>query len=256
MDRVELQEDNLRILVRNGGFQFSDTFFPYTSGQIGPYYVNSESVMKTSGDYFLAVKYFADLINSVINKWEFDVISGGESRDWIFSNEVALRLGKSSVMIYKDRKIIPHVDDLRGKRVVHVADLNNEGSSPRDIWIPALRNAGATVKNILFYVDRLEDGVGVMKSLELRSEAVVPLNEHAWNYLKQQDVLNEQIYKNLRERMEDKDAWARAMLRSEKGFARFRELINNSKTYVKAIKVIEVGYPDLKQEIMDRLGRS
>ena len=51
----------------------------------------------------------------------------------------------------------------------------------------------------------------------------------AWNYLKQQDVLNEQIYKNLRERMEDKDAWAIAMLRSEKGFARFRELINNSK---------------------------
>lgn len=247
-----MQEDNLGILVRNSGFKFTDTFFPYTSGQIGPYYVNSEVVMKNGGDYCLAVRAVAELICDVIEPYEFDVVSGGESRDWIFSNPVALSLQKPHLSIYKDGKTIGA--DVKGKRVVHVADLNNEGSSPRNTWIPTIRNAGGRIENIFFYVDRLEDGVGVMKDLGLRSEAVVPLDGHAWDFLKEQNILDEQTYKNLNERMEDKDAWARAMLGSEVGRKRFKELYESPKTCDKAMKILDVGYPDMKEEIVNRLG--
>ena len=51
MSHHEVQQKHLEILVRNGGFQFTDSFFPYTSGQIGPYYVQSAVVMNNGKDY-------------------------------------------------------------------------------------------------------------------------------------------------------------------------------------------------------------
>ena len=53
------------------------------------------------------------------------------------------------------------------------------------------------------------------------------------------------------ERLEDSEAWARKMLRSENGIERITELLNgDSKEREGALKVINKGYPDLKEEIL------
>ena len=252
---IGLQQKHLGILVKNNGFQFSDSFFPYTSGEIGPYYVQSADIMKDGDNYAEAVNDIVKLITSSIPFSKiFDhsnnVISGGESRDWIFSFPVAYQLEAPHVMIYKDGKMLG--PSLKDKYVIHVADLNNEGSSPRDKWVPAIRNSGGKIENILFYVDRMEDGVKVMQDLGLESHSLVPLDEHAWNYLKSKGVINDDIYKNLINRMEDKHSWAVNMLRSEKGFGKLVELHNNPKTVEKFLKIIHIGYPDFKPEFIDR----
>ena len=251
----DLQEKHLGVLIKNDGFQFSETFFLYTSGEIGPYYVNSECVLKDGGDYTEAIK---DLKNLIISKIPFDkvfdysnnVISGGESRDWIFSFPVAYQLNAPHLMIYKDGKMLG--PSLKDKYVIHVADLNNEGSSPRDKWVPAIRNSGGKIEHIIFYVDRMEDGVKVMQDLGLESHSLVPLDEHAWSYLKSKGVVNDEIYKNLINRMEDKHSWALNMLRSEKGFGKLTELFEDPKNIEKAAKIINKGYPDFKPEFIDR----
>ncbi|MEK6895193.1 MAG: hypothetical protein AABX48_01605 [Nanoarchaeota archaeon] len=144
-----MQESNLTNLVANGAFQFTDTFFPYTSGEIGPYYVQSVDITKNGKSYREAIQSLLKITTAEIGfaNSHFSVISGGESRDWDFSNPLAYDLGFAHAKIYKDGKIIGA--DVKGKKVLHVADLNNEGSSVRDKWVPAIRRAGGEISDIL-----------------------------------------------------------------------------------------------------------
>ncbi|MBD3253053.1 hypothetical protein GF386_04940 [Candidatus Pacearchaeota archaeon] len=254
--RKEMQERNLNALTRNNGFQFTDTFFPYTSGQIGPYYVNSESVLRTPQDYQKALEDLKNVIAETMKHSSEYVISGGETRDWIFSLPLAIELGKPTFMIYKNGKIKPPVE-LKDMEVIHVGDLNNQGSSPRDYWIPTIKTRGGIIRNIFFYVDRLEDGVEVMEELELKHNAIVPLNSHAWDYLQSPlKVVTAEVHRNLRERGETKESryeWALKMLRSDRGFSRLADLYDDSNNRPKAINILTRGYPELRDELTDRL---
>lgn len=243
------QKTHLEILSRNGGFEFTDTFFPYTSGKIGPYFVHSENVMRNGADFFTAINDMGRLFNEFITPGGDIVISGGEKRDWIFSMPVAALLVWPHSMIFKDGKIIGA--NIDGLDVVHIADTNNEGSSLRDYWIPAIKKAGGNIRNILFYVDRLESGSQVVRDMGLMSDSLVPLNSYAWQCLKEHSVVNEMIYHNIMKRMEDREAWARRMLRSEKGLERLAEIYQ--RTPEKIMKILNVGYPDLKDELTQRL---
>ena len=103
----ELQEKNLKILSRHkGGFQFIETFFPYTSGEIGPYYVQSGVVQNNGFDFEGAVSNMTFMVKQTLGERPDDtIISGGESRDWIFSIPIAARLRVPHTMIYKDGSI-------------------------------------------------------------------------------------------------------------------------------------------------------
>ena len=249
----EIQRRNLIALAGNGGFKFTDLFFPYTSGEVGPYYVNSENIANDGPAFSDAVEYMSELIFDMMQERETRdyVITGGETRDWIFSNPVAIQLGLDSSMIYKNGKIVG--SPLEDRRVIHIADLNNEGSSPRDYWIPIIKKNKGLVNDIFFYVDRMEDGVEEMTKLGLHSHAIVPLDENAWNYLKNKKVINQEVHNNLIERMENKDEWARAMLRSDKGLEKLAPLIDTPENNAKALKILNKGYPDMKEEIMATL---
>ena len=244
-----LQARNLEILVRNDGFKFTNSFFAYTSGKIGPYYVNSEAVMKDGRTYAEAIdsvsKYALRLMGDFI-------ISGGETRDWIFSNPVAVKQGNAHVSLYKDGKMLGA--DVKERNVIHIADLNNEGSSPRDFWIPMIRKAGGVINDIVFYVDRMEEGAKVMKDLGLKSIAVVQLDEFAWEYLRRRDIINSETYANLIERMNNKEKWAEDMLISNIGIENLSRLFSGAKkSRERAFKILDTGYPTIKEEILDRL---
>jgi len=254
MDRAKtrLQEQHLTALAENGGFQFTKTFFPYASGEIDSYYVQSAAIMQNGIDYHQACDAIENLVREVAPpSGDFGCISGGESRDWMFSFPVAEKMRLPHAMIYKDGKRLGA--DMKDKRVVHIADLNNEGSSPRDYWIPAIKDAGGTIEHIFFYVDRLEDGVQVMEDLGLQSHSLVPLDAHAWDYLKSLKVLGPQTHHQLIERAENKDAWARKMLKSKAGKRRLADLFEDSKTNAKARKILDKGYPDMKEELRNSM---
>ena len=247
----ENQKKHIGMLYINGGFEFIDTFFPYTSGKIGPYFVQSAGIMRRGTDFFEAIRDMSYLVSKQINPNDEVVISGGEKRDWIFSMPVATNLMYPHSMLCKDGKILGA--DMNEMNVFHVADLNNNGSSPRNMWIPMIKKAGGDIQNIFFYVDRFEEGVKVIQDIGLRSDSLIQLDGHAWDYLKSIYGVGEDIYFNLMERMEDRDAWAREMLRSDRGLTRLAEIYQ--KTPDKAIKILNVGYPDLREELSQRLAR-
>jgi len=245
-----LQERNLDFLAQNkDGFQFIDTFFPYTSGEIGSYFVESTAIQATGKHYSLACNDMCFLICANISEGDFQVVSGGESRDWMFSYPVAKDfVNAAHAKLYKNGKVLGA--DMKGKKVIHVADLNDEGSSPRDSWVPAIKKAGGSIEDIFFYVDRLEDGAKVMKEIGLKSHAVVPLDEHAWDYLQKIGIVSKEVYNSLMKRMEDKDTWAKDMLRSDAGIEKFVELALDPNTRSKVDNIMIKGYPDMKEELI------
>ncbi len=246
----KFQQDCLWHLAKNGGFQFTNTWFPYTSGWIGPYYVQSMDICKTGIGYQTAIDGIMTIMERLINKSDLtiDVISGGESRDWPFSFPVAERLGVAPLMIYKDGKMLgANVDD---KRVVHIADLNNEESSPRDKWIPAIRNAGGNINDIVFFVDRLEDGVEEMKKLNINSHAVIPLNEESWAFLKEEKFVNQQVFDSLVEYWNDRKGWGMKKL------IQYPEILVNilNKDKVKGMKIFNTFHPLMGESLTKALG--
>jgi orotate phosphoribosyltransferase len=235
----DLQRANLAILARNGGFEFTKTFVTYTSDEIGNYYVHSENALCNGADYRTAVDSLVSITRN--NVVEPDGVTCGESRDWCFGPSVAYALRLPCTMIYKNGKTI--AAKMKGKRLVHVADLNNEGSSPKKLWVPSIRGAGGTVEDIVFYVDRLEDGVKAMQDLGLRSHSVVPLDEEAWKYLATlpESGVTPEILDQLSARTRiGKDLWAFQMLMSEPGRQRWLELFRDDKTQMKAIRVADL----------------
>jgi len=255
--RLEMQRRNLNALAKSpGGFQFTRTFFPYTSYEIGPFYVQSAAIMNDGSAYTMACSDLADMIRPIVGDEKDWIITGGESRDWCFSGPVAQILGLPYTMIYKPDetgKCKTIGASMKGKRAVHVADLNNEGSSPRDMWVPAIRETGGQIEHIVFYVDRLESGVQVMKELKLESKAVIQLDGTAWQYLQEINILSPEVYDSLCKRKEDKDAWAREMLRSNEGLETLVSLLASAKTREKAQKILSIGYLDIKDEIIEKL---
>jgi len=245
-----IQENCLLLLAENGGFQFTDTWFPYTSGWIGPYYVQSMDICKTAIGYQTAIKGLMDIAEHLINKsgLAIDVISGGESRDWPFSFPVAEKLGVATLMIYKDGKMLGA--DVNDKRVVHIADLNNEGSSPRDKWVPVIKNAGGTINDIIFLVDRLEDGVEEMKKLGLNSYAVVPLNEEAWIFLKENEIVTQTVFDSLMKYWKDRKAWGMKKIIEHPEL--LLNILNKDKT--KGLKIFNTFYPLVGEDLPKALG--
>ena len=115
--------------------------FWYTSGKIGPYFINThfvygnektavellafidecladkltlpekvfEKVLKqyqTNGIYKSVIDTMLEHIQNNINVAEIDYISGGERRDWFFSNMISYLLNKPHLSIYKDLSVV------------------------------------------------------------------------------------------------------------------------------------------------------
>lgn len=234
-DAIAEQATNLRNLLNTGAFRFTDErtpWFPYTSGQVGPYYIQSTTVEKDGTAYAIAIQSLVSLIQAQAGT--FDAISGGETRDWDFSNPVACALRKPHLKIYKDGKVLGA--DITGQTFLHVADLNNEGSSVKDYWKPIIEQGGGRLAGVVSFVDRMEDGFTLLKSLGLRLFCVVPLDARAWDLARKTGHVSAALYAELVARQNNRDAWAeRALLDHPDYFRRFHQ---DPQTHAKAVRII------------------
>ena len=175
--------------------------FWYASGTLGPFYVNTHFLIESeekanellalieqsaAGDrtVFLSTilefvkkqyetsesyKMVIDLIVAKAKELDFDIISGGERRDYFFSLMPAYLLGKPHLSIFKDgetyfsenvekKAVKVGEGDLSGKVSLHIADLITEASSYTNAWIPSIRGVGAEIKDTIAVIDRLQGG--------------------------------------------------------------------------------------------------
>jgi orotate phosphoribosyltransferase len=211
--------------------------FWYTSGTIGPYYINThflygneekanellkvidavkDDKQNCPGKLLKLIKsnYTNDVIfNGLIDKMliyikgnidigSIDYISGGERRDWFFSLIIADILNKPHISIFKDLSTVVTSDlptsDLRLlTSVLHIADLITEASSYERAWIPAIRNLGANINWSVVVVDRKQGGGELLERNNVKSMAMVSIDKNLFSKALEMGLINMGQYEML-----------------------------------------------------------
>lgn len=209
--------DIISYLFETNAIKFCEENKPfwYTSGKIGPYFINTHFIYGNEADakellsfideqlsdkmalpknvfekvlaQYNSNQIYKDVIDTMIatikeniNVNEIDYVSGGERRDWFFSNMIAYLLNKPHISIYKDLNAVVSdskfettfaLDRIDDKKVLHVADLVTVASSYIRAWIPAIENFGAKMCWSCVVVDRMQGG-----SEKIKEKGVLPLS--------------------------------------------------------------------------------
>ena len=209
--------------------------FWYTSGKIGPYFINTHFLFgneKEATDFLsyvndclndkntLPQKVFAKVLNQYktnniyktvidsikkhieenIDISEIDFISGGERRDWFFSNIIAYLLNKPHISIFKDLSVIVNNPDFSrnlenvdfsNKKVLHIADLITIASSYIRAWIPAIQNLGADMCWSCSVVNRMQGGKENLKEKNVLSFSLVNVDLELFDKALELNIINQ-----------------------------------------------------------------
>jgi len=254
--------------------------FWYTSGKIGPYFINTHFVYGSEEDAskFLAYideqlgdkenlptnvfekvkkqyetnEIYRDIIDSLILKIkenipieEIEYISGGERRDWFFSNMIAYLLQKPHLTIYKDLSMkesdytftrTTDVSSLEGKKVLHVADLVTVASSYIRAWIPAIEENGGVMKWSVAVVDRMQGGGEKMKEKGVEPFSLVQVDKTLFETAKTMGIINEVQQEMLNGFFENPDETMKQFLIEHPEF--LENALNSDEKTVKRAKLL------------------
>ena len=219
------------------------------SGKIGPYFINTHFVYGSEKDasgllafideclkdkaslpekvfqkvlkqyneneiYHNVIDTMKNYITQNINIEEIDYISGGERRDWFFSNMIAYLLDKPHISIYKDLSTIVSdskfeksetVTNLEGKKVLHIADLVTVASSYIRAWIPAIKNIGGQMCWSCVVVDRMQGGKEKIEAEGVKAFSLVNVDNTLFETAYKNKIINENQLEMLEKFFENPD---------------------------------------------------
>ena len=229
--------DLMSYLFETNAIRFCEENKPfwYTSGKIGPYFINThfvygnekdavellsfidecladkltlpkkvfEKVLKqyeTNEIYKNIIDTMKNYIEENVDISEIDYISGGERRDWFFSNMISFLLNKPHLSIYKDLSVVESnsnfetsniINSLEGKKVLHVADLITVASSYIRAWIPAIRSLGSEICWSCVVVDRMQGGKDKIEAEGVKSLSLVQVDKNLFRKALDLNIINE-----------------------------------------------------------------
>ena len=223
--------------------------FWYTSGKIGPYFINTHFVYGSQEDansllsfidecladkmtlpekvfqkvlkqyneneiYCNIIDFMKDYIVKNIDISEVDYISGGERRDWFFSNIIAYLLDKPHISIYKDLSAVvsdskfektEKITNLENKKVLHIADLITVASSYIRAWIPAIKNIGGQMCWSCVVVDRMQGGKDKIEAEGVKAFSLVNVDNTMFETAYKNNIINEEQLQMLKKFFENPD---------------------------------------------------
>ena len=257
--------------------------FWYTSGKIGPYFINTHFVYGNETDANNLLSYideclaykntlpqkvfakvleqyntneiYRNVINSMkeyiennIDLSDVDYISGGERRDWFFSNMIAYILNKPHITIYKDLTTIESnydftkntaVSKIENKNFLHIADLLNQSASFTRAWIPAIENLGSKIKHALFVIDRMDGGTQVLTDCGVKVHSLIKINDDLFLKALDLNIINEKQLHILREFKKDQMASMKQFLIDHPEFLEESLKSDNPKTAKRAKMLVD-----------------
>lgn len=209
--------------------------FFLTSGKISPYFINTHFVFGSEKDateflsfidtcledknslpkrvfekafkqykensiYHDVIEHMKSYIEENIDVSEIDYISGGERRDWFFSNMIAYLLNKPHITIYKDLSTVVSdssfnhinmIDSISNKKILHIADLITVASSYIRAWIPAIESLGGKMAWSCVVVDRMQGGKDNIEQKGATSFSLVDVNLSLFQKAFEQGIIQE-----------------------------------------------------------------
>ncbi len=258
----------------------ADTPFWYTSGKLGPFFINTHFLAKdeqTAGDILKLIEEavaddkekapfrifnafrnlyeesatYKNCIDSLVEaakEFDFDLISGGERRDFFFSMMPAYILGKPHLTIYKDLSSVitdsnfNNIEyDLSGKKVLHIADLITEASSYERAWIPAIRGLGADITDTVAVVDRNQNGRKVLEGLGVNMETLTKVDQGLFDEALDNGSVNKEQYDLVLQFLDDPDKYMKDFIKAHPSFID-EQIALGGKTEQRARLAIEKGF--------------
>ncbi|WP_168120064.1 phosphoribosyltransferase [Paenibacillus sp. HB172176] len=166
-----------------------------------------------------------------------EMISGGERRDWFFSIPIAQRLNLPHVMLYKSGDYIITDSDgnalslnLDNQKVLHVADIINQGSSYTDRWIPMLRKAGADFTETLSVAVRDQAGTNRIKQQQVNVLSPLIVNVELFDEAYSLGLINSFAHREIRQFYDSPREWTRAFLSEENILEKNKSLAGSVRT--------------------------
>ena len=277
----------MSLLFETNAFKVAEENNPfwYTSGKIGPYFINAdylygseqdskdllsfidqelenesktdipEHIFKKVLDHYNTneiYKYVIDQIKEYVEKniglENIDYISGGERRDWYFSNIMAYLLNKPHVTIYKDLTTVlsnsdfsssEPVSSIEGKNFLHLADLLNQSASFTRAWIPAIKNLGSNIVWSIFAVDRMQGGTETLTNDGVEVHSLLQIDDSLFTTAKELGVINDEQLTMLREFKKDPDGSMKQFLIDHPEFIENAKNSDNPKTVKRVNTLLE-----------------
>ena len=277
----------MSLLFETNAFKVAEENNPfwYTSGKIGPYFINADYLYGSEQDskdllafidselenenktdipehifkkvldhyntneiYKYVIDQMKDYIENNIGVDNIDYISGGERRDWYFSNIMAYLLNKPHVTIYKDLTTVVSnsdftssepVSSIEGKNFLHLADLLNQSASFTRAWIPAIKNLGSSIVWSIFAVDRMQGGTETLTTDGVKVHSLLQIDDSLFTTAKELGVINDEQLTMLREFKKDPDGSMKQFLIDHPEFIENAKKSDNPKTVKRVNTLIE-----------------
>lgn len=260
-----------------------DNPFWYTSGKIGPYFINTHFLYgseKEASDFLSYIdtlladrinlpkkvfdkvlhqyennnifKYTIDAIVKAItdnvNVDEIDYISGGERRDWYFSNMVAYILNKPHITLFKDLEaFVSNYDfsstekiiDINGKTVLNVSDLVTAATNYTRSWIPAVKNLNGRLLWTCYVVDRKQGGTEVLENENIKTIPLALVDNSLFEKAFELGVINKAQLEMLKKFFRDPDGTMKDFLINHPEFIEAGLKSSNERTAKRAKALVD-----------------
>ena len=201
---------------------------------------NSNSIYKNTIDMLM------NTITQNIDINEIDYISGGERRDWVFSNIIAYLLHKPHITIFKDQTALlsnsdftttEQIQNLNSKKCLHIADLITEAVSYINLWIPSINNLGGQIKWTASIVDRMQGGTEKLKNNGIVTYSLIKVNKDLFKTALEKRTITEEQYKMINDYIDNPDETMRQFLKTHPEFIK-ESLKSTGKTLIRAQKCV------------------
>lgn len=220
------------LVLKYGAYSDKDKPVILKNGDLGIYFVNGEktgitdtsflkpkigkpepfdiighcvNLMKTNPDFDEVIDIMAGKVQELLDDYDGVVaVSGGETRDWVFSGPIAHKLAVPHIVLFKDGRVqyttassedsngnykpgtIVETNNPLSASAVHVAGMLTKGSSAYDPnhtpptgWIPRLREKGITVDHYVTLLTRLQGGEEILAEAMHNGEPA-PIQTHSF----------------------------------------------------------------------------
>lgn len=192
---IDVARESAKILLSTKSVLFNTREpFVYTSGKIGPVYVDIRRLIAFPKERATLMNFAANMLKKEIGISNIDFVAGGETAGIPYAAFIAERLEKPMLYVRKKPKgfgrmaQIEGCMDEEGKNVVLIEDLQTDGGSKK-IFVDALRAANANIEHafVVFHYGIFPQSEQNMKDMGLTLHSLC----NWWNVL---DVARHENY--------------------------------------------------------------
>ena len=219
--------DIISYLFKTNAIKFCEENKPfwYTSGKIGPYFINTHFIYGSENEAKELLSFIDEqladkmdlpknVFEKVLNQYKTNEIYKNVIGEMIskikqninISNIIAYLLNKPHISIYKDLSAVVSdsnfeetkpLEKIDNKKVLHVADLVTVASSYIRAWIPAIENLSAKMCWSCVVVDRMQGGTEKIREKGILPLSLVQVDKDLFEKAVELEVINEEQQKML-----------------------------------------------------------